>query len=113
MRIIAFPKYSPHPYRPKGLIVDIGPQTINLLGSGCHITNCMSICARNEVTALLMHSIKHALSPDTTYKAQTKNTSHVCIFVRGSFPGIGRPFEKNKDVSSTSTRETQYCGEPP
>ena len=31
--------------------------------------------------------------------------------VRGSFPGLGGSKETN--VSSPSTRKTQYCGEPP
>ena len=31
--------------------------------------------------------------------------------VRGSFPGLGG-LKKNKNVSSPSTRKTQYCGEP-
>ena len=41
-------------------ILDIGPQNINLLGSGCRVTTCMSICAPNEMTALLIHSNKHS-----------------------------------------------------
>ena len=32
--------------------------------------------------------------------------------VRGSFPSLGG-LKKNKNVSSPSTRKTQYCGEPP
>ena len=32
--------------------------------------------------------------------------------VRGSFPGLGG-LKKNKNVSSPSTCESQYCWEPP
>ena len=33
--------------------------------------------------------------------------------VRGSFPGHGGLKKKTKNVSSPSTCESQYCGEPP
>ena len=32
--------------------------------------------------------------------------------VRGSVPGLG-DLKETKNVSSTSTCESQYCGEPP
>ena len=35
--------------------------------------------------------------------------SHARVW--GSFPGLG--FERNKNVPSSSTCESQYCGEPP
>ena len=88
---------------------ETGPRAFSMAGPG--FLNALPLPIRN--TKQFKHSRNYCISP--IWGGGPRIVVCTAAFhatVRGSVPGLGG-LKETKNVSSPSTCESQYCGEPP